>query len=124
MSYCRWSSMNWMCDLYCYEDVNGGWTTHVASSRRMREPRPNDDRTMMLMAKGRISPEQFGKRHEMTMADLERIPLEPIGLPYDGEEFNDATLEAFHSRLHMLRKAGYRFPDYVLEDVAEEMLAE
>ena len=33
MSYCRWSSDNWKCDLYCYEDVSGGITTHVAGNR-------------------------------------------------------------------------------------------
>ena len=33
MSYCRWSTDNFKCDLYCYEDVNGGFTTHVASNR-------------------------------------------------------------------------------------------
>lgn len=34
MSYCRWSSDNFECDLYCYSDVNGGYTTHVAGRRR------------------------------------------------------------------------------------------
>lgn len=30
MSYCRWSSDDFECDLYCYADVRGGYTTHVA----------------------------------------------------------------------------------------------
>lgn len=29
MSYCRWSSDNFKCDVYVYADVSGGWTTHV-----------------------------------------------------------------------------------------------
>ncbi len=33
MSYCRWSSDNTNCDLYCYEDCSGGFTTHVAGFR-------------------------------------------------------------------------------------------
>ena len=33
MAYCRWSSMNWRCDIYCYQHVDGGYTTHVASNR-------------------------------------------------------------------------------------------
>jgi hypothetical protein len=48
---------------------------------------------------------------------------EPLGLPHDGESFNDETLEDFLARLLMLREAGYRFPDYVLERVREEITA-
>jgi hypothetical protein len=33
MSYCRWSSNDFQCDVYVYEDVAGGWTTHVACNR-------------------------------------------------------------------------------------------
>lgn len=41
MSYCRWSSNDFQCDLYCYEDINGGWTTHIAGSKLIpREPLP------------------------------------------------------------------------------------
>ena len=56
------------------------------------------------------------------MADLETIPLVPIGLDYDGETFNDPTLEDFRERLMTLRAAGYKWPDHVLDDIAEEML--
>lgn len=33
MSYCRWSSMDYQCDLYIYDDVSGGLTVHVAAGR-------------------------------------------------------------------------------------------
>lgn len=33
MSYCRWSSMDYQCDLYIYDDVDGGLTVHVAAGR-------------------------------------------------------------------------------------------
>src|ERR1044071_191187 len=35
MSYCRFSSLNWSCDVYAYADVAGGYTIHVARSRRV-----------------------------------------------------------------------------------------
>src|SRR5687767_6611694 len=35
MSYCRWSTDDFQCDLYCYEDVSGGFTTHVAGRRKI-----------------------------------------------------------------------------------------
>jgi hypothetical protein len=34
MAYCRWSSDFFECDAYVYEDVNGGWTTHIAGRRQ------------------------------------------------------------------------------------------
>lgn len=115
MSYCRWSSLNWMCDVYCYEDVSGGWITHVAGNRRIREPVPGDaDITTS-------TPEKWAEAHQQTMVDLENIPLEPIGLAHDGETFNDPTLESFRDRLHMLREAEYIVPDYVFEEIKEEM---
>lgn len=41
MSYCRFSSDDYQCDVYVYQDGNGGWTTHVAGSRYLfKEPLP------------------------------------------------------------------------------------
>jgi hypothetical protein len=74
LSYCRWSSDNFRCELYCYQDTCGGWTTHVAA-----------------------------------------------GLSHDSQKFSDPTLEAFRARLIVLREAGYRFPDWVLERVDAEI---
>ena len=33
MSYCRWSSDGGQCDVHCYADVSGGFTTHVAANK-------------------------------------------------------------------------------------------
>lgn len=118
MSYCRWSSANWMCDLYCYEDSSGGWTTHVASNRRLEAP-PSDRYEDFL--DGRITPEEFTALHRAQLDALERIPLVSIDLPHVGETFNDTSLEEFKERLLMLRTAGYIFPDYVLDDVDREI---
>ncbi len=115
MSYCRWSSLNWMCDVYCYEDVSGGWTTHVAGNRRVREPVPGE---MDLFTS---TTEEWMEAHRRTMDDLVNIPCEPIGLAHDGETFNDPTLESFRDRLLMLREAKYIVPDYVFEVIGEEM---
>lgn len=36
MSYCRWSTDDFTCDLYCYESSEG-YVTHVASYKDSRE---------------------------------------------------------------------------------------
>jgi hypothetical protein len=107
MSYCRWSSDNFRCDLYCYEDAGGGWTTHVAGAR-YRDPR--QARAIVHAESGKAA-----------LARAEAAKMDPIGGPFDGQTFNDPTLEAFKARLLELRAAGYRFPDYVLEDVDAEI---
>lgn len=115
MSYCRWSTDNFHCDVYCYEDVSGGWTTHVAASRY-----PDDGRPPAL----ELALTDFAKYQQDTRdwnSIWPAIEMVPIGLPHDGETFNDPTLEAFLERLIMLRDAGYLVPSYVFDDVRAEI---
>jgi hypothetical protein len=121
MSYCRWSSDDYRCDLYCYEDASGGWTTHVARSRYVGE-RPHPDWSGLI---GRVcDPARvalFWEQHTALsdwLATAERVP---IGLPHAGATFNDPTPQAFRDRLIALRELGYHFPDYVLEKIDQEI---
>ncbi len=111
MSYCRFSCDNWMSDIYCYEHVDGFWAIHVAGNRRVREPQPTVDMT---------KPDWIDD-YRANMADLETIATEPIGLPHDGEDFDEPTPEACRDRLLMLREAGYRVPEHAIESLEEEM---
>lgn len=108
MSYCRWSSDNWDSDVYCYEDVSGGYTTHVAGNRITSPVTPLD------MANIDTSYKQQAK-------DLKDCTRGDIGLPYDGESYNDSTLEEFRDRLLLLKQAGYHVPDFVFETIEDEI---
>ena len=121
MSYCRWSSMNWTCDLYCYADITGGWTTHVAPRRRVAAV--PDDRQQDFMA-GKISLEVYTELHRQQMIALERIPFEPLHLPHAGATFHDTTLPEFRCRLLELRQVGYRFPDDMIDQIDAELAEE
>ena len=44
-----------------------------------------------------------------------------IGLPYDGKYFSVSNIEDFYNRLLELKRVGYQFPDYVLEQVKSEI---
>lgn len=114
MSYCRWSSMNDMCDVYVYEDVAGGWTTHVAFRRRALPPIPS-------LPLGRV-PTRLWLLWDRYVhrATLHLIPLRPIGLPHDGCSFNDSTPGACADRLESLRAMGYRVPLYAIDTLREE----
>ena len=112
MSFCRWSSDNWACDLYCYEDVSGGFTTHVAGSRiaNLQD---------MPKVTAEIGTEEWSiqLKAQQTWDHV----CEPIGLAHDGASFNDPDLQSFQEMLLMLREAGYNFPDYVLNAIQEEI---
>lgn len=114
MSYCRWSSDDFACDLYCYEDVRGGYTTHIASNRVVGEVPPVPDILEVV-------PEEWVAACNAQDAFLGTVQREPIGLPFDGQTFNDPGLESFLARLIELRAAGYRFPECVLNDVKAEI---
>ena len=115
MSYCRWSSDNWQCDLHCYADVNGGYTTYVASNRVVGK---------VPVIDWNAGPEIVvaqQKRQYSFLLECERVSID---LPHAGETLRDATLSAFRHRLLELRLLGYRFPDCVLERVNSQVADE
>jgi hypothetical protein len=122
VSYCRWSSDGWRSDVYCYEDVKGGWTTHVAGLKRVGLDTliPIDPDLLDLTAENAT---EWTMAHSAFMRALEKLEMAPIGLPHDGETFRDPTLEAFKARLVMLRDEGYHVPADVFEAIDEELAA-
>lgn len=141
MAYCRFSSMNWRCDVYTYEDVGGGWTTHVAGRRRPFPPIPDLPLMRLPSFGGTWSKDQrrmlyptpwhrIGARivfgfsawwhNRVHMASLHLIPLRPIGLPFDGESFNDPTPEGCAERLAWLRSLGYVVPQFAIDALLAE----
>lgn len=117
MSYCRFSSDGFQCDLYCYES-DEGYCTHIASQRRVLPiPQHNLDD---------FDSSNFEKINELAdLAQNEDLnPSFPIGLPHDGESFTDGDLESFLERLKYLKKVGYLFSDRVIECVEEELKQE
>lgn len=120
MSYCRWSNEDFGCDLYCYES-NDGWVTHVASQRI--EWTPPEGGTLFDLPKrdDAAAFEEWMTKHQARQDAFDAAPMHPIGGPFDGKTFTDATIEEFRERLLSLRAAGYQFGDYVLEEVDEEI---
>lgn len=112
MSLCRWSTDNYACDLYVYEDVRAGWTIHVAGNRIVGDipklPPLNGDRSPEAI-------ERWNLAYVAQCAFLDSCDWEPIGLPFDGETFREPSRDHLVERLLALRSAGYHFPDNVLD---------
>jgi hypothetical protein len=140
VSYCRFSSDNWRSDVYVYEHVAGGWTTHVAGMKRALPPIPDFPLSRMprfgaQLAKGMRRPTYpsrwhevaahcafriYGIWHHVHMWSVDVIPLKPIGLPHDGESFSDETATACADRLEALRAIGYHVPQYAIDALRDE----
>lgn len=119
MSYCRWSCDGFRSDVYCYADVSGGYTTHVARNKVAGDipvvpplPRTTDREVL----------KPWLEAHNKMMAFVAEADHEPLGLPVDGETFNDETLPEFLNRLLWLRQLGYRVPQFAIDAVQDEII--
>lgn len=150
MSYCRFSSMNWRCDVYVYEDVGGGWTTHVAGRRKVVPPIPDLLCSPVSMAIHRWSGCYWDRQarklvypnrwravvyrlwnrlasfwhNRVHMGSLNFIPMRPIGLRHDGQSFSDPTPIDCAERLERLRAEGYKVPQEAIDALRSEVVAE
>lgn len=115
MSYCRWSSDDFQCDLYCYAAVGGGYVTYVASMRHVIEEK------LPPPIKFENDPQGWVYRNAIVMRIVENSELVPIGLPCDGERYEDKTLKEFRDRIAGLIAMGYRVPSKVLETIDAEL---
>jgi hypothetical protein len=120
MSYCRFSTNGFRCDLYVYADAEG-FTVHVAASRIPEDAPELPDIQTLAAAADWSGYLQAQRALSDYLLGCERTP---IGGPHDGATFHLPNLDALHARLRALRDDGYRFPDSVLEAVAAERRAE
>lgn len=110
MSYCRWSSNDFQCDLYIYEATDG-YVTHVATGRRTF--------TVELPPPASILDgyEAWMERQMIMHELIESAEVRPIGLPLDGEDFTDATAGECADRAEELRALGYLVPQYAIDNL-------
>lgn len=117
MSYCRWSDMDWRCDIYAYADVSGGYTIHVAGNR----VKGDIPAAPFEAGGGDAAVKAFLDAHRKQTDFLKTAEREPIDHPLAGEHYNLATLQEFKAKLLELRAAGFHFPDYVLEEIETDL---
>jgi len=112
MSYCRWSSRvkrDGTSDLYIYEDVSGGWTTHIAGNKVIQR--------FSLLEIQLYAPYLSGGEMFELYDNAER---EYYTQPWAGETFNDDSLIALRERLVACSWLGFNFPDYVWDRISRE----
>ena len=113
MSYCRWSSDDWLCDVYVYLSTDDYYYIHVADKRVVYpEPLPAEP------TNGDVLDEL--QRDQAVMMLYSRSPKVDIGLPFDGETFVLRTAKECVDCLTSLKDLGYNVPQYAIDRLLEE----
>ncbi len=139
MSYCRFSSDDFQCDVYVYEDVSGGWTTHVAGNRIVWDQNfldlmPTDvmDRYIAVgntiaifegMRTNNLSDplfDEFKAKHGQDAAPYKR---ENVDHPDAQQSFNDPTAAACADRLQRYKDEGLHVPQEAIDELRAEAAA-
>lgn len=112
MSYCRFSSDDFQCDVYCYQS-DKGWEIHVARYRfECVTPLPPSVPMSDVDA--------WLKRYKKVAKMFDEAKLKKIGLACDGESFCDIDPQSAADRLKELRAMGYKVPQYAIDDLTDE----
>lgn len=116
MSYCRFSTDNFKCDVYAYESCMGGWQIHIATHRHAGNI-PQIDESLLLKKEYK----KYGRQYKRQMKYLETAKLEPIGLSMDGADFNCGGLPEFLATMQEIKKEGYHIPGWVFDHIKHEI---
>lgn len=119
MAYCRWSSMDFQCDLYVYHSSDGTWPIHVAAGRLElgREPDPYSDENIKLM---QTDISRWFSIYNKWYAELKTRSTKPIGLSLDGESFYPNSAKECADICEKLIALGYLAPPDLIEDLLSE----
>ena len=123
MSYCRWSSDGYRCDVYAYEHVDGYFSVNVAGRKRVFPDDFPTDPWMDFFAQ-KIDSETFTKRYREYHDLMDALPFQDLTIPSVGKCFEEPDLESFLARMKALKDEGAHIPDGVIEGIEEELAEE
>ena len=110
MSYCRFSSDDWTCDVYVYEAAEGV-CIDVASSRHVGVPKlPKFENTT-----------DWWLKYQEQMKVVHEAELVKIGLSLDGKDFYGLTYQEAFDKLTEIKTVGYNVPEYVFIALQEDI---
>lgn len=116
MSYCRFSTDDFQCDVYAYQSEQG-YELHVANRRYIF------DRSKLPARVGIEQSRAWLDRSDaldVALAGAQRVDLT---LPHAGESFTFDTPGELAAFLRQLKALGYNVPDDAIEALDEEAKA-
>ncbi|MGC0251229.1 hypothetical protein [Pseudactinotalea sp. Z1748] len=118
MSYCRWSTDDFHCDIYAYPSREG-ITIHVAA-RRAHFTAPLPDPVPLTPA----TAFEWAERNATVSAMLHEAEREWIDLPHAGRTITEPGPAQAAQRLRELADLGYRVPQGAIQALDEEATLE
>lgn len=116
MSYCRFSDMNYKCDIYAYDDIDGQIAVHVASGRYVGDIPPVQFPNSFL---DDAQIEKYANSLRKQSDFLQTAQTKPIGGKYDGKTFYVDNENDLAELLQELKSEGYLFPESLLIPASE-----
>jgi hypothetical protein len=122
MSYCRFSSDDFQCDVYVWDDVSGKWRTEVAARRfifnilpdPIQLPSPfTDDEFKTWWERNLLVRVMHGDETQGHWLDL------PV--PEGGDSYGHDTPAECADNLERLRALGFNVPQYAIDELREEV---
>ena len=121
MALCRWSSLDYQCDLYVYQSEDG-YTVHFAGRHTVWTP--PESRYDIHMAFGDIPNSEWNRRIDAYWAALEEADHEPIDHPWAGESvWGLSPLEAYEICEQAMAE-GFRATSSLLPLIYMEMMCD
>lgn len=114
MSWCRWSSLDWRCDLYVYESERGV-EVDVAVRRRIIDPE-----SLPAPIDPAVDIDAWAQRADEVHEIVRRADMIPIGLPHDGEYRTFDTLDEAADWIDELDRMGYVVPEGMTDQMRED----
>ena len=118
MSYCRFSTNDFTCDLYVYADARGGFTAHVAVRRRTGTL-PESFENLCDLA-GKIPDDEWKARNKAYWAAIETAESTDLPAPSTGNYFNTETPGEMADKLITLRGEGFNVPSNAIAELRED----
>ena len=120
MSYCRWSTNDFRCDLYVYEDSFNRIQMHIAGRRHTI---PDDLMPPSINYDDPDWSNLWPVRSKVVTELMKQYPNEPIGGPYDGLSiYFDGADEAAEWIEQKLDPLGiYNYPDTLIAELRGEL---
>ena len=119
MSYCRFSTDNFRCDLYAYGS-HDGYHLHVAGNRVVWDPPPSPYRPESLQ----LPTEEFNRINREYHQTLLKAPREFIDLEGAGGHHVFATLRELRDSIADHLQRGFQAPAWLLPSIDEEIREE
>lgn len=114
MSYCRFSSDNFKCEVYCYEGIDG---FHVIIARKKFKDIKNAPHVDYI---NDYNIDEVLIQHKNFNDWMETAEEVDIGLPEDGEHYVFGDVHQAYEKMKQLKEMGYYIPVYTMEILKED----